>query len=281
MNTKLTLGEKLKDLREKNGYKTLKSLEKALNHQISSSSLGNYENVDNEQSDVSAFNIAKLAKFYGVSTDYLLGFTDQPERPESVYDELHLSDKMIEVLKDEKINHLLLMELLTHPEFKKMIIDSEVYVDKIAESNFQFANVILSYARDVVIGKTGDEIDLAKRTLELGQVDMEKFVLSAIHDDIDVMLKDIRKKHEKDESTVKVNEVLQQFMKQTEEVLKIVSKGEPSTYDDVLTIYCHVLQVNEVTISKEDRKIIKGFFMKSPQIRKALNQRGKTKKNYR
>ena len=267
MNTKLTLGEKLKDLRIKNNYSSTEKLAKALNNRISSSALSNYENIENENGDISAFNIAVLAKFYGVSTDYLLGLTDQ-------------SDKMIDILKDEKINHLLLAELLTHPNFKKFIIDSEVYVDQIAETHYQYANALMSYSREVVLGKIHEELDLSKRTIELSQVDMGNFVLSSIHEDLDLILKDIRKNHEKDESTVKSNDELKQFIKQSEEVLNIVIKGEPKNYDDVVKIYCHVLQINESMLTRDDRKVLKSFFMKSPQIRKAFRQRGKTKKNY-
>ena len=280
MNTKLTLGEKLKDLRLKNNYSSIEKLSKALKNRISSSTLSKYENIENENDDISAFNIAVLAKFYGVSTDYLLGLTDQSESLRTEVDDLHLSDKMIDILKDEKINHLLLAELLTHPNFKKFIIDSEVYVDQIAETHYQYANALMSYSREVVHGKIHEELDLSKRTIELSQVDMGNFVLSSIHEDLDLILKDIRKNHEKDESTVKSNDELKQFIKQSEEVLNIVIKGEPKNYDDVVKIYCHVLQINESMLTRDDRKVLKSFFMKSPQIRKAFRQRGKTKKNY-
>ena len=280
MTTKLTLGEKLTDLRIKNNYSSTEKLSKALNNRISSSALSKYENIENENDDISAFNIAVLAKFYGVSTDYLLGLTDQTESLRTEFDDLHLSDKMIDILKDEKINHLLLAELLTHPNFRKFIIDSEVYVDQIAETHYQYANAIMSYSREVVIGKIHEELDLSKRTLELSQVDMGDFVLSSLHEDLDEILKDIRKKHEKDDSTVKANDELNQFIKQSEEVLNIVIKGEPKTYDDVVKIYCHVLKIKESMLTKDDRKVIKSFFMKSPTIRKALSQRGKAKKKY-
>ena len=43
---------------------------------ISKSALGKYESDDFK--DISPFSIVTLAKFYGVSTDYLLGLTDEP-----------------------------------------------------------------------------------------------------------------------------------------------------------------------------------------------------------
>ena len=62
MQTKLTIGERMKDLRVEKGL-TLEAL-----------GLGNYESGNFK--DISPFAITTLAQFYGVSTDYLLGVTE-------------------------------------------------------------------------------------------------------------------------------------------------------------------------------------------------------------
>ena len=67
VNTKLTTQEKLKDLRVER-HLTLEQL--AQESGISKSALGKYESDDFK--DISPFSIVTLAKFYGVSTDYLL-----------------------------------------------------------------------------------------------------------------------------------------------------------------------------------------------------------------
>ena len=64
----LTIAERLKDLRKKHNL-TLETLANAVG--ISKSALGTYETGDFK--DISPFSIVKLAKFYGVTTDYLLG----------------------------------------------------------------------------------------------------------------------------------------------------------------------------------------------------------------
>lgn len=68
MNTTLTIQEKLKDLRVEHGL-TLEQL--ADQTGLSKSALGKYENDDYK--DISPFAIVTLAKFYHVTTDYLLG----------------------------------------------------------------------------------------------------------------------------------------------------------------------------------------------------------------
>ena len=66
MQVKLTIQERLKDLRVEK-HLTLEQLSDATG--ISKSALGKYEADDFK--DISPFSIATLAKFYGVSTDYL------------------------------------------------------------------------------------------------------------------------------------------------------------------------------------------------------------------
>ena len=76
---------------------------------ISKSALGKYESDDFK--DISPFSIVTLAKFYGVSTDYLLGLTETKNHPNTDLHDLHLGDDMIELLKSGKLNNRLLSEL--------------------------------------------------------------------------------------------------------------------------------------------------------------------------
>ena len=63
----LSIQERLKDLRVERGL-TLEQLEEQVN--LSKSALGSYEAKDFK--DISHYAIIKLAKFYGVTADYLL-----------------------------------------------------------------------------------------------------------------------------------------------------------------------------------------------------------------
>ena len=112
MNAKLTIQERLKDLRVNDRHLTLEQLAEATG--LSRSALGNYES--NDFKDISPFSIATLAQFYGVSTDYLLGLTEQKNHPDAEVLDLHLSDEMLEILRSGKINNRLLCEIVTHRE---------------------------------------------------------------------------------------------------------------------------------------------------------------------
>lgn len=114
MNIKLTLGERLKDLRVERDLK-LETLAEQTG--LSKSALSKYESDD--VTDLSIYAVTTLAEFYGVTTDYLLGVTENKKRPDAVLSDLHLSDGAVDVLRNGKFNHRLLCELLEHPDFAR------------------------------------------------------------------------------------------------------------------------------------------------------------------
>ena len=85
MNIKLTLGERLKDLRVERHLK-LETLAEQTG--LSKSALSKYESDD--VTDLSIYAVTTLAEFYGVTTDYLLGVTDNKKRPDAVLSDLSL-----------------------------------------------------------------------------------------------------------------------------------------------------------------------------------------------
>ena len=79
MYTKLSIPERLKDLRVVDKHLTLEQLAEQTG--LSKSALGKYEGDDYK--DISPFAIATLAEFYGVSTDYLMGLSENKTIPNS------------------------------------------------------------------------------------------------------------------------------------------------------------------------------------------------------
>ena len=115
MKSTLTIQEKLKDLRIEKGI----SLEElASKTGISKSALGSYES--NDYKDISHTSIITLSKFYGVSSDYLLGLTENEEEGNTGLDDLRLDDDTVNILKSGKINNRLLCEIVKHPDFWKL-----------------------------------------------------------------------------------------------------------------------------------------------------------------
>lgn len=92
-----------KDLRVEHGL-TLKELAEQTG--LSSSALGSYEADDTK--DISHYALIKLAKFYGVTADYLLGLTETKRHPNVDLADLRLSDAMIDVLEEGRVDTALL-----------------------------------------------------------------------------------------------------------------------------------------------------------------------------
>lgn len=113
MHTRLTIPERLKDLRVTEKRMSLQELSDATG--IPSSTLGNYEKDENV--DMSLGNLLTLADFYQVSTDYLLCRTELHEHTNKSVSNLHLNDDAVQILTDEKYNPRLLSELLSHESF--------------------------------------------------------------------------------------------------------------------------------------------------------------------
>ena len=156
MQVKLTIQERLKDLRVERGL-TLEQLAEQTG--LSKSALGKYEADDFK--DISPFSIVTLAKFYGVSTDYLLGMTETKNHPDTELDALHLSDDAIEVLKAGQFNHRLLSEMLCHKDFQRMMLDAEIYVDRIADMRINDMNSTLEAVRRMALMKQDGQGDLS------------------------------------------------------------------------------------------------------------------------
>ena len=106
MHTKLTIPERLKDLRVSEKGMSLQELSDATG--IPSSTLGNYEK--DENIDMSLGNLITLANFYNVSTDYLLCRTELRKHKNQSVSDLHLNDDALQILTDKKYNPRLLSE---------------------------------------------------------------------------------------------------------------------------------------------------------------------------
>ncbi len=144
----LTIQEPLNDLRVERGL-TLEQL--AEQTQLSKSALGSYEADDFK--DISHYALIKLAKFYGVTADYLLGLTETKNHPNADLADLRWSDEMIELLKSGRSDTALLCELAAHPDFVKLLADIQIYVEGIAATQIQNLNAWVDVARAEIVEK--------------------------------------------------------------------------------------------------------------------------------
>ena len=268
MQPKLTIQERLKDLRVERGL-TLEQLSTETG--ISKSALGKYEADDFK--DISPFSMVELAKFYGVSTDYLLGLTEQKNHPNTELDALHLGDDAIEVLRTGKFNHRLLSELICHKDFQRFMLDAEIYVDRIADMRVNDMNAVLEAVRQMALMKNcGDENDLYLRTLEVAQIREDEYFGSLIADDLKGILRDIRNDHRPDTMTADESSLAAAVQGQLQDAINFEGSSEEKKAKALLA----TLGIDYDAITMEQFVNLIEVLKLSKHLKTPISQRGKT-----
>ena len=268
MQPKLTIQERLKDLRVERSL-TLEQLSAETG--ISKSALGKYEADDFK--DISPFSMVELAKFYGVSTDYLLGLTEQKNHPNTELDALHLGDDAIEVLRTGKFNHRLLSELICHRDFQRFMLDAEIYVDRIADMRVNDMNAVLEAVRQMALMKNGgEENDLHLRTLEVAQIREDEYFGSLIADDLKGILRDIREQHRPDTMTADEVSFAENMQNQLREAMNFEGSSEEKKAKALLA----TLGIDYDAITMEQFVNLIEVLKLSKHLKTPISQRGKT-----
>lgn len=269
MQPKLTVQERLKDLRVVDFKLTLEELAERTG--LSRSALGKYES-DETAKDISPFAIQTLAKFYGVSTDYLLGLTENKNHPNTELDALHLSDDAITVLTSGNFNHRLLSEMICHKDFQRMMLDAEIYVDRIADMRINDMNAVLEAVRQMVLAKREDSAnDLYLRTLELAQVSEEEYFGRVVADDLTGILRDIREAHKTDSTTADEPSAAAQAQQQ----LQTAMNFEGSSDEKKAWALLATLGIDYDAITKEQFVNLIEVLRLSKHMKSPISQRGK------
>ena len=194
MKANITINERIKDLRTERGL-TQKQLADAVG--IAYSTYGDYEQDDYF---IPHTAVITLARYFGVTADYLLGMTDNRSRTDTGLDKLHLSDEAIDVICDEHINSRLLSELISHPSFKQLLTDAEIYVDGYFDYNIQTYNAYVDFARKKLAEKNISS-DNYSGVIEMIHVHQNDYFSHLIANDFLPILEDIKNDHKDDKET--------------------------------------------------------------------------------
>ena len=257
----------MKDLRVERGL-TLEQL--AEQTHLSKSALGSYEAEDFK--DISHYALIKLAKFYGVTADYLLGLSETKNHPNADLADLRLSDDMIELLKSGLVNNSLLCELATHPAFPRFMADLEIYVNGVAVKQVQAANAIVDTMSATIMKRYNPGLtDPQLRQLVAAHIDDDSFCRYVIQQDINGIALDLREAHKDDFFSVPEDNPLEDFLQTIEETAKEDSDPEQAA----LVFICKRLKLNLKKLSDEEKKWLKKIAQKSDLLKNPNPQRGR------
>ena len=263
----LSIQERLKDLRVERGL-TLEQL--AEQTHLSKSALGSYEAEDFK--DISHYALIKLAKFYGVTSDYLLGLSETKNHPNADLADLRLSDDMIELLKSGRVDNSLLCELAAHPDFPRLMADLEIYVNGVAVKQVQTVNAIVDTMSATIMKQYNPGLtDPQLRQLVAAHIDDDSFCRYVIQQDINSIALDLREAHRDDFFSVPEDNPLKEMLETAGEIVSQDSDTEQA----YLAFICKRLKLNFRKLSVEERKWLKKIAEKSDLLKNPKPQRGR------
>ena len=95
--------------------------------------------------------IIKIAKLFNVSTDFLLGETDIPDRKNYDIEDLGLSAETAKLLYTGKVDAVMLNQLSENPRFPQLLLLLARYRDETMIAGINAMNQVLTYSRSLFI----------------------------------------------------------------------------------------------------------------------------------
>ncbi len=141
------LQERLRELREEHGYSSKEQLADALG--INRSTYGRIEKGSTKT--ISSELLIKLANLYDVSTDYILGISNTPEKTYYDIGELGLSVEAAKNLYTQKINPLVINELLINNKFAVATQMMATYFSGAVSELLLIQNTLMDFNYDMLL----------------------------------------------------------------------------------------------------------------------------------
>ena len=207
MRMRLTLQEKLRDLREE---KKMRLVDVSEATGIPTSTLQRFESEDNIR--VGYQDIEVLTRFYDVSADYLFGLTDNRQYRNIEVDKLRLSDEAIAELISGKLNNRLISEFLSHKDFANLLSAMEIYIDRKILPQINTVNTIYKAAESSIRENFAvSENDEVMAFLQQSVIDEDEYLRYRISERFNAVMKSLFDEHKKDPLSVEQTEVMNEI----------------------------------------------------------------------
>lgn len=275
LHTKLTLQEKLRDLREEHKLK-LTDVEQATG--ISVSTLSRFEK--EELMSIAYQDLLKLAEFYDVSMDYLSGMTNHRKYRNVEIDNLSLTDEAVEVLINKKANNRLISELLTQEDFIELLSTIEIYLDNLLSSGVNAYNATLKVQEQIIQKRLTSESykEDIQETMKEAYIEENEYLRFRISERFNTLLKTM---HEAKKSPTN-SEIDQAMGEQIDSLLDVyyTTKNSEKTKEfTMIKVAAHNLGINLESLTEEQFEIFSEVISNSTLSKQLLNTKGKGRKH--
>ena len=201
-----TTGRRITGLREREDM-TLDELAAKIG--INATTLGRIEKGQTQK--ISSDVLVALAREFNVSTDFLLGLTNIPERKNYDVGELGLSAQVVRNLYTQKINTDVLNRLLEHPRFPILVAMIAQYLDDTFAAGVAVQNQIFASMSELLVGAGQRE---AAQAVNLSKVPPHQVELAKIQNMFTAMLREMKRETGSDLEPAKAvtKEVVERMM---------------------------------------------------------------------
>lgn len=256
METNITINERITDLRTMSGLSQKELCEKI---DVPTSTLSRIER--GEITNVSNDILIKLANFYNISTDYLLGLTNVKFKKNVELSELGLSNKALYTLLSGNVNVSILSRIIEHPRFVTLLNTADAYFTDAHKEGIQSRNDVINLATASIKDFIKDHPEKGKEArLDIRQLNAEKIGgdeadLNKLRNVFMSMLKDIKEDYgnePKDISQTEFQEMLSSIKAQSDEI----QNERTITEDDMANIVTSMLTGSGIWDFDEEETIM-------------------------
>ena len=164
--------------------------------------------------------------------------------------------------------------MICHEDFQRFMLDTEIYVDRIADMRVNDMNAVLEAVRQMALMKNGgEENDLHLRTLEVAQIREDEYFGSLIADDLKDILRDIRNEHRPDTMTADETSLAETVQGQLQEAMNFEGSSEEKKARSFLA----TLGIDYDKLSKEQFVTLIEILKLSKYLKNPISQRGKAR----
>lgn len=247
MEINITINERITDLRTMSG---LSQKELADRIDVPTSTLCRIEQgkIANVSNDI----LIKLANFFNVSTDYLLGLTNVKFKKNVELSELGLTNKALFALLSGSVNGALLSRIIEHPHFITLLDTADAYFKDAHKAGIQSRNDVINLAtaslKDFMKEHPENrmEISLDIRQLNAEKIGGDEADLNKLRNIFMSILKDIKADYDNAPQNIGQTE-FQEMLVEIKSQTNAVQSERPITETDVANIVTSMLSCYGMT----------------------------------
>lgn len=182
--------------------------------------------------------LAKLALFFNVSADYLLGLTDVRMRKNVELNQLGLSNEALFRILSGKVNSRLLSMMIESKNFPRFLDYTQAYFEDANAPAFQSRNAIIDFGIDTLKGYAMERPEVRRDAVhDINHMNAEKITsteasMTKLRDIMMNILKDMKKAYDSEPADIDTSQ-LTEMMNAMYEQADAIRQERPVTPEDM------------------------------------------------